>query len=111
VKSLNSKSKSNICQKTDFTIAEFPHHPPEGYSYEFEEFKRGVVSIWLRCHRKFDYNLGVSTRTIWGFWSNKDRKFYSPVNSKTIGKEIAIDKTTPYTSMLLKLTPLESAFF
>jgi hypothetical protein len=40
-------------------IVEFPHHPPKGYSYEFEEFKRGVVSIWLRCHRKFDYNGGA----------------------------------------------------
>jgi hypothetical protein len=111
MKSCDSKNKSNICQKIDFTIAEFPHKPPKDYSYEFEEFKRGVVSIWLRCHRKFDYNNGATTKTIWGFWSKKDRKFYSPVNSKTIGKEIAIDKTTPYTSMPLKLTPLEAAFF
>ena len=92
-------------------IAEFPHKPPEGYSYEFEDFRRGIVAIWLCCHRKFDYNNGARTRTIWGFWSKKDRKFYSPVNSKTIGKEIAIDRTTPYTSMPLKLTPLEAAFF
>ena len=52
-------------------IAEFPHKPPKNYSYEFEEFKRGVVAIWLRCHRKFDYNNGATTRTIWGFTSPK----------------------------------------
>lgn len=28
-------------------IAEFPHKALTGYSYEFEEFKRGIVAIWL----------------------------------------------------------------
>jgi hypothetical protein len=110
MKSCVSKNKSNICQKTDFTIVDFPHHPPEGYSYEFEEFKRGVVSIWLRCHRKFDYNNGVSTRTIWGFWKQKTSEYFAPVNSKTIGACVNIKDTRNYTAMPLKLSPLELAF-
>ena len=55
-------------------IPNFPHKAPKGYSYEFEEFKRGVVAIWLRCHRKFDYNNGAITRTIWGFYSTKTKQ-------------------------------------
>jgi hypothetical protein len=91
-------------------IAEFPHHPPEGYSYEFEKFKSGVVSIWLRCHRKFDYNLGVSTRTIWGFHKSKTGEYFAPVNSKTIGACVNITETRNYTAMPLKFNPLEAAF-
>jgi hypothetical protein len=110
MKSCDSKNKSNICQETNFTIAEFPHKPPKDYSYEFEEYKRGVVSIWLRCHRKFDYNNGTSTRTIWGFWKEKTNEYFAPVNSKTIGACVNIKDTRNYTAMPLKLTPLEAAF-
>ena len=110
MKSCVSKNKSNTCQKTDFTIVDFPHYPPEGYSYEFEEFKRGVVSIWLCCHRKFDYNNGVATRSIWGFWKQKTNEYFAPVNSKTIGACVNIKETRNYTAMPLKLSPLELAF-
>jgi len=110
MKSCDSKNKSNICQKIDFTIAEFPHKAPEGYSYEFKEFKRGVVSIWLRCHRRFDYNLGASTSTIWGFWKQKTNEYFAPVNSKTIGACVNIRDTRNYTAIPLKLNPLEAAF-
>jgi hypothetical protein len=91
-------------------IAEFPHKAPKGYSYEFEEFKRDVVSIWLCCHRKFDYNNGARTRTIWGFYKPKTRKYYAPINSKTIGSCVNIKDTRNYTAMPLKLNPLEAAF-
>ena len=30
---------------------DFPHEPPEGYSYEATDFKKNVVAIWLRDHR------------------------------------------------------------
>ena len=110
MKSCDSKNKSNICQETNFTIAEFPHKPPKDYSYEFEEYKRGVVSIWLRCHRKFDYNNGTSTRTIWGFWKEKTNEYFAPVNSKTIGACVNIRDTRNYTAMSLNLNPLEAAF-
>jgi hypothetical protein len=91
-------------------IAEFPHHPPKDYSYEFEEFKRGVVAIWLRCHRKFDYNNGATTRTIWGFYKSKTREYFAPVNSKTIGACVNIRDTTPYSSMKINLIGLEKFF-
>jgi hypothetical protein len=42
----------------------FSHLPPEGYFYSFEEYKLGVISIWLNNTRKFDYNLGKPTRTV-----------------------------------------------
>ena len=90
--------------------AEFPHKAPKGYSYEFEEFKRGVVSIWLRCHRKFDYNNGATTRTIWGFYKSKTREYFAPVNSKTIGACVNIKDTTSYSSMKINLIGLEKFF-
>ena len=91
-------------------IPQFTHKPPKDYTYEVEEFKRGVFSIWLRCNREFDYNLGKSTRTIWGFYSYKKCEFYSPVNSSTIGKVVNFKNTTKYTSMPLKESPLDKFF-
>lgn len=89
---------------------EFLHKAPEGYSYEFEDFKRNVTSIWIRNHYKFDYNNGAAVRSIWGFYNSKTRQYYSPINSKTVGSVVAIQQTTPYTAMQIKQTPLESAF-
>ena len=91
-------------------IPQFKHQAPEGYSYEVEEFKRGVFSIWLRCHHRFDYNMGKPTRTIWGFYDYKKCQFYSPVNSKTVGKVVDFKNTRNYTAMPLSQTPLEAAF-
>ena len=65
---------------------EFPHKPPKGCSYEFEQFNTRVIRIWLCNTRQFDYNLGASTKTVWGFYSPKKREYYAPINSKTIGK-------------------------
>ena len=91
-------------------IVEFPHHPPKGYSYEFEEFKRGVVAIWLCCHRKFVYNGGAPTKTIWGFYKSKTREYFAPVNSKTIGACVNIKETRNYTAMPIKQSPLDAFF-
>jgi hypothetical protein len=91
-------------------IPEFPHSAPKGYSYEYEQFNTRAIRIMLRCHRKFDYNLGASTATVWGFYSPKKRVYYAPVNAKTIGKEVNINSTTPYTAMPIKQTPLTAAF-
>ena len=91
-------------------IPQFTHKAPKGYSYEVEEFKRGVFSIWLRCHRQFDYNLGKPTRTIWGFYNYKKCEFYSPVNNKTIGKVVDFKNTTKYSAMPLKESPLDKFF-
>lgn len=91
-------------------IAEFPHKPPKNYSYGYEQFNVRAIRIMLRCHLKFDYNLGVRTSTVWGFYSPKKRIYYAPVNAKTIGKEVNIENTTPYSAMIPNRTPLESAF-
>lgn len=91
-------------------IAEFPHKAPKNYSYEFENWSAGTIRIMLHCHRKFDYNLGASTATVWGFFKSKKRVYYAPVNAKTIGKEVNIENTTPYSAMPIKQTPLEQFF-
>ena len=89
---------------------EFPHQAPKDYSYEYEQFNTRTIRIMLRCHKEFDYNLGVSTATVWGFYSPKKKIYYAPVNVKTIGKEVNVMNTTPYTAMKIKLTTLEKFF-
>jgi len=91
-------------------IPQFKHKAPEGYSYEVEEFKRNVFSIWLRCHRKFDYNNGKPTRTCWGFYNYKKCQLFSPVNSTTVGKEVKFSDTRPWTSMPINYQGLEQFF-
>jgi len=91
-------------------IPYFPHLAPTNYCYEFEDFKRNIIAIWLRCDLHFDYNHGVPTRTIWGFYDTKKQQYFSPVNSKTIGDCVNIKDTRNYTAMPLKLNPLEAAF-
>ena len=80
-----------------------------------EQHNTNTISIWLVHHREYVYNESDSNvRTIWGFVKtnkkNKSITYYSPINSKKIGKEVSLDRTTPYTSMTLNLNPLEAAF-
>lgn len=91
-------------------INEFTHEAPSGTHYEIEKFKSNVFSIWLHYDCKFDYNLGKPVKCIWGFYNTKECKFYSPVNSKTIGKSVNFENTRNYTAMPLLQTPLEAAF-
>lgn len=92
------------------TTIEFPHKAPKGMHYEIESFQRNVNVIWIHYDHCFDYNLGKPVKCIWGFYNTKTKEYYSPVNSKTIGKCVNIDDTTPFTAMIPKQTPLESAF-
>jgi hypothetical protein len=91
-------------------MIEFPHKPPEGYSYEQVPFKSNVVAIWIHNHYRFVYNGGGVTRSIWGFYNTKTKCFHAPVNSKTIGDQVDIERTTPYSAMIPKLSPLELAY-
>ena len=91
-------------------IPQFLYKAPKDHYYEVEQFKRDVFAIWLCCSRKFTYNGGKITKTIWGFYNYKTYKFHTPVNSKTIGKQVNFKNTTCYTSMPIKITPLEAAF-
>ena len=88
----------------------FNHIAPKDYFYSFEEYKTGVIRIWLNCTRKFDYNLGKSTRTVWGFYSHKKCKYFAPVNSSTVGKEVDYKNTRNYTAMQIKESPLDQFF-
>ena len=91
-------------------MIEFPHIPPEGYSYEQVPFKSQVVAIWIVNHHKFSYNNGGTARSIWGFYNSKTKNYYAPINSKTVGSVVNIEDTTPYSAMTLKRSPLERAF-
>ena len=91
-------------------MPEFPHKAPKDYSYEYEQFNVSTVRIMLCCSREFDYNLGARTKTVWGFYKPKKRTYHAPVNIKTIGKQVDINNTTPYTAMIPKQTPLEQFF-
>ncbi len=95
---------------TELTISDFPHTPPEGYSYVFRQFNQTLISIWLRHHQVYDYNLGKPVQTIWGFYHSKKREYYAPINSTKKGKVVSIDQTRPYTAMPVYISPLEAAF-
>lgn len=88
----------------------FSHNAPKGYSYEVEQFKRNVISIWIRNHSKFDYNGGDSVRSIWGFYNTKTQQYHRPVSSSKCGDLVEFKRTTSYSSVQIKLTPLELCF-
>jgi len=91
-------------------MIEFLHKPPKGMHYEQVRFKTNVVAIWVHYDRRFDYNLGDAVRCIWGFYNTKTKEYFAPINSKTVGKRVSIENTTPYSAMQIKKTALESAF-
>jgi hypothetical protein len=91
-------------------IPQFKHKAPDGMYYEVEEFKRNVFRILICYEREFDYNLGKPVKCVWGFYDYKKCKFYSPVNSSTVGKVVDFKNTRNYTAMSLNLNPLEAAF-
>ena len=91
-------------------IPEFPHKAPKGYSYDQTEFKRNIVAIWIHNHGVFTYNGGDPIVSIWGFYNTKTRQYHAPINSKTVGQCVNINATSPYSAMIPKQTPLESAF-
>jgi hypothetical protein len=86
---------------------DFPHIAPEGYRYETLQFKRNLVSIWIVHCTGFTYNGHTESYSIWGFYDTKTGTYYAPINSKTKGKIVDIEDTTPYSAMQLNLNPLE----
>jgi len=89
---------------------DFPHQPPKGYRYETLQFKSNVVSIWTVYERGFVYNDHNECHCIWGFYDTKKRCYYAPINATKQGNRVDVNNTTPYTSMPIKLNPLEAAF-
>ena len=96
---------------SDCVLSLIPHQAPEGYEYQTVQFKRDVIAIWILCRRRFVYNGGAPTRTIWGFYNTKTKRFHAPINSKTVGDVVQLTNTSPYTSMPLNLNPLEYALY
>lgn len=93
--------------------SDFPHSPPEGFSYQVSKHNASTLSIWLLHHRRYVFcDSDSPVRTIWGFYKTKSRKYYAPINVKKLGNEVDIASTTPYTSMQLNFSnALESALF
>jgi len=89
---------------------DFPHQPPKGYRYETLQFKSNVVSIWTVYERGFVYNDHNECHCIWGFYDTKKQCYYAPINATKQGNQVDVNNTTPYTSMPIKLNPLEAAF-
>tara|TARA_B100002019_G_scaffold290386_1_gene307971 strand:- start:684 stop:989 length:306 start_codon:yes stop_codon:yes gene_type:complete len=92
---------------------DFPHQPPEGYSYEFSVFKQNrkgtIVAIWL-CNDSFFNYTSDPVRTIWGFYRGDKKTYHAPINSNKIGEVVDVNQTRSYTAMQLNLNPLEAAF-
>lgn len=86
-------------------MIEFRHKPPKGYSYEIIPHKRNILSIWICNHGKFSYTNDTPVKSIWGFYNTKTNQYIAPVNSKTPGKVVEFDDTTPYSAMQV-LKPL-----
>ena len=82
------------------------HQPPEGYSYDVQQYKRNMLSIWIINHGEFSYT-DQPPRSIWGFYHTKKREYYAPINSKKCGDRVDFQRTTPYSAMQLNLNPLE----
>ena len=91
-------------------MIDFPHLPPEGFSYSFESFNARYDAIWIVNHGLFSYR-NTPPKSIWGFYSTKKGKYYAPINSKKVGKEVSIKDTTPYSSMKKNLNPLEALLY
>lgn len=91
-------------------IPQFKHNAPEGTFYQVQEFKRNIFSIWICYKKKFDYNNGKPVKCCWGFYDYKKCKFFAPVNSSTVGKEVKFDNTRAWSSMPINTTGVEAFF-
>ena len=100
----------NECIDPNVIMIDFPHLPPEGYSYSFESFNARYDVIWIVNHGEFSYR-DTPPKSVWGFYSSKKGKYYAPINSKKVGKEVSIRDITPYSSMRKNLNPLEAVLF
>ena len=79
---------------------DFPHQPPEGFSYEIHEHKSNVIGIWIRNHARYSYT-DEPIRSIWGFYNTKKQCYIAPINHKRPGKPVDVSNTTAYSAMPL----------
>jgi len=92
-------------------IPEFPHKPPEGYSYEARQHKINMVSIWLCHHYPYVYSSNQRVSTIWGFYNGRTKEYYSPITSTKCGNKVNISQTTAYSAIIPKYNPLEALLY
>jgi hypothetical protein len=90
--------------------SDFPHEPPEGYSYSVTEHRKNMLAIWIINHGMFSYT-DTPPQSIWGFYSRTKKCYHAPINSTRHGDKVDISNTRAYTAMQLNLNPLEAAFF
>lgn len=81
---------------------------PKEYRYHKQDFNAKFIAIWLVCSRKFDYNLGKPTQTIWGFINKKTGNIHAPINSKTPGK--IVTQTSPFSAMGINYQGIDKFF-
>jgi len=84
---------------------EFTHTPPSNYSYEVTQHNKKYLAIWIINHQEFTYT-DTPPRAIWGFYNISKRVFHAPINAKTVGKEVRIEDTTPYSAMRINRNAL-----
>ena len=98
------------CVTTEELPPDFYHEPPEGYSYEVTQHRRNMVAIWIINHGEFSYT-DSTPRSIWGFYNTKTKCFHAPINSKTVGKEVRLEDTTPYSAMSINHNALQQLLY
>ena len=81
------------------------HKAPEGYHYERIDFNTNISAIWIVNDNHFDYCGRSGVKSIWGFYNSKTKQFHAPVNSKTVGSVVDLNKTTPYSAMQMCQIP------
>ncbi len=86
---------------------DFPHTPPEGFSYETKEFKPNIIGIWIRNHARYSYT-NDPIKSIWGFYNTKKRCYLAPITHKRPGKIVTLDKTSAYSARTLLKLALDS---
>ena len=97
-------SKSSVNLPANF------HTPPTNYQYTIESFNAKFYIINLIHPDIYSYTT-KRVHTVWGFIHKKTKEIHVPINAKTPSNEtILLKQTTPYTSMPLRLNPLQAAF-
>ena len=91
-------------------MIDFPHLPPEGFSYSFESFNARYDAVWIVNHSEFSYR-DTPPKSIWGFYNPKKQQYYAPINSTKVGDKVSVNDTSPYSAMKKNLNPLEALLY
>ena len=87
------------CEVRISMIPKFKHKSPQNTFYEMEHLKGNLYKIWICFKYNFSYANGKKVKSCWGFYDLVKCKFYSPLDSKTPGKEVKFELTSPWSSV------------